>query len=153
MQTPKRNMFWVYWQFWRYLSSWLRGVKVKALVAQSCWTLCSPMDCNPSGSSVHGILQARILRWVAIPFSRESSWSRDQTQASCTAGRFFTIRATQKQTKITHWNPGSHIYFLTSHPLLSFCDHLVHNLSQRKPSVSQDEVILKSTDCWVMKTW
>ena len=43
------------------------------LVAQSCPTLCDPMDCNPPGSSVHGIVQARILEWVATPFSRGSS--------------------------------------------------------------------------------
>ena len=47
-------------------------VKVKVLVAQSCQILCDPMDCSPQGSSVHGILQARILEWVATPFSRES---------------------------------------------------------------------------------
>ena len=61
------------------------------LVAQSCPTLCNPKDCSPPGSSVHGILQARILEWVAIPFSRGSSSSRDWTQVSCIAGRFFTI--------------------------------------------------------------
>ena len=46
-------------------------------VAQSCLTLCDPMDCSPPGSSVHGILQARILEWVAISFSRGSSQPRD----------------------------------------------------------------------------
>ena len=61
--------------------------KVKVLVAQSCLTLCDPRDCNP----LHGILQARILEWVAIYFSRGSSRPRDQTGVSCTAGRFFTI--------------------------------------------------------------
>ena len=50
---------------------------VKVLVAQSCPTLCGPMDCSLLGSSVHGILQARILKWVAIPFSRGSSQPRD----------------------------------------------------------------------------
>ena len=45
-------------------------MKVKVLVAQSCPILCDPMDCSPQGSSVHGILQAWILEWVAIPFSR-----------------------------------------------------------------------------------
>ena len=44
--------------------------RVKELVSQSCLTLCDPMDCSPPGSSVHGILQARTLEWVAIPFSR-----------------------------------------------------------------------------------
>ena len=47
-----------------------RGTKVKVLVTQSCPTLCDPRDCSPSGSSVHGILQGRILEWEAIPFSR-----------------------------------------------------------------------------------
>ena len=47
------------------------------LVAQSCLTLCNPMDCSPPGSSVHGIPEAKILEWVAISFSRGSSWSRD----------------------------------------------------------------------------
>ena len=42
---------------------------VKVLVVESCPTLCNPMDCSPPGPSVHGILQARILEWVAIPFS------------------------------------------------------------------------------------
>ena len=51
-------------------------------------------DCSPPGSSVHGILQPRILEWVAISSSRGSSWPRDQTQVSCIAGRFFTIWAT-----------------------------------------------------------
>ena len=59
-------------------------------VVQSCPTLCDPMDCSPPGSSVHGILQARILEWVAISFSRGSSQPRDRTQVSHTAGRFFT---------------------------------------------------------------
>ena len=55
------------------------------------------MDCSPSGSSVHGIFQARILEWVVIPFSRGSSWLRDWTQASCIAGQFFNIWATLYQ--------------------------------------------------------
>ena len=61
------------------------------LVARSCPTLCTPMDCSPPGSSVHGILQTRLLEWAAIPFSRGSSRPRDETQVSCTAGRFFAI--------------------------------------------------------------
>ena len=51
---------------------------------------CDPMDCSPLGSSVHGISQARILEWVAIPFSRESSQPRDQIHISYIAGGFFT---------------------------------------------------------------
>ena len=64
--------------------------EVKVLVDQSYLTLCDLMDRIPPGSSVHGILQARMLEWVAIPFSRGSSRPMDQTQVSCTAGRFFT---------------------------------------------------------------
>ena len=52
-------------------------VFVCAKSLQSYLTLCDPMDCSPPGSSVHGILQARILEWVAMPFSRESSQPRD----------------------------------------------------------------------------
>ena len=55
-----------------------------------------PHHCSLPGSSIHGILQARIPEWLAIPFSRGSSWPRDWTQVSCTAGRFFTIWATKE---------------------------------------------------------
>ena len=60
-------------------------------VAQSCPTLCDPMDCHLPGSSVHGIFQARALEWVAISFSRGSSQPRDQTRVSRTAGSRFII--------------------------------------------------------------
>ena len=60
-------------------------------VAQSCPTLCDPMDCRPPGSSTHGIFQARVLEWVAISFSRGSYRPRDQTQISHIAGRHFTV--------------------------------------------------------------
>ena len=53
--------------------AWNTIVAVVVLVAQSCLTFCNPMDCGPSGSSVHVILQARMLEWIAIPFSRKSS--------------------------------------------------------------------------------
>ena len=69
---------------------------MKVLVSQSCSALCDPMDWSPLGSSVHGIPQARILKWVAIPFSRGFSQSRDLTQASHITGRFFTIWATRE---------------------------------------------------------
>ena len=65
-------------------------------VAQSCLTLCDPTDCSPPGSSVHGIFQARILKWVAISFSRKSSQPRDWTQVSRIVGRHFTIWATRE---------------------------------------------------------
>ena len=58
--------------------------------AQACLTLCDPVDCSPPGSSERGILQARILEWVAITSSRGSSRPRDQTQVSCISRRFIT---------------------------------------------------------------
>ena len=70
------------------------------LVAQSCPTLCNLMDCSPPGSSVHGILQARILEWIAILSSRGFSWPRDWTLVSCIAVRFFTLWATGKSWKV-----------------------------------------------------
>ena len=71
-------------------------VCVCVLVTQSCLTLCDPMDRSPPIFCVCGILQARILEWIAIPFSRNSSQRRDWTLVSCIAGRFFTIWATGK---------------------------------------------------------
>ena len=56
---------------------------MKVKVAQSCLTFCDPMDCSIPGFSVLGILQARILKWIAVPFSRGSSQPRDQIQVSC----------------------------------------------------------------------
>ena len=72
---------------------------VYAKSPQSCPTLCYAADCSLPGSSVHRILQARILEWVAILFSRGSSWPRDQTHVSCISclsDVFFTIRATRE---------------------------------------------------------
>ena len=65
-------------------------VCVCVLVAQLCPTLCDPMDYSLPGSCVNETLQARIVEWIAILFSRGSSQSRDQTQVSCIAGGFFT---------------------------------------------------------------
>ena len=62
----------------------------KVLVAQLCPIPCDPVDCSPPSSSVHGIFQASISDWIAIPFFRESSCLRDWTWVSCIAGRFLT---------------------------------------------------------------
>ena len=82
-------------------------------VTQPCQTLCNPMD-----YTVHGILQARILEWVAFPFSRGSSQARDQTQVPCFAGRFFASWATRHLgsqlmiQEIHKWLTKTFIYFL-----------------------------------------
>ena len=72
-----------------------------SVCAQSCPTLCDPLDCSPPGSSVHGILQARLLEWVAIYFSRGSSQPRDQTQVSCIAGKRFNLSATREAPQVS----------------------------------------------------
>ena len=71
-------------------------------IAQSCPTLCDHMDCSLSGSSVHGIFQARVLEWIAISFSRGSSRPRNRTQVSRIAGRCFTVWAT-REVYHSHW--------------------------------------------------
>ena len=73
-------------------------------VAQSCPTLCNPVDCSLPGSSVRGILQARILEWVTISFSRGSSRPSDQTRVSRIGGRRFNLWATKRAS------PNSIIY-------------------------------------------
>ena len=77
------------WIVFSTLTSILNYFYSYLLVAQSCPTLCNPMDYSLLGSSVHGVIQARILEWVAIFFSRGSSWPRDWTRVSYIAGRFF----------------------------------------------------------------
>ena len=72
------------------------------LVTQSCLTLHELMGYSPPGSSVHGIFQARIPEWVAIPFSRGSSQPRDRTLFSFIAGGFFTIWATRESLLLPH---------------------------------------------------
>ena len=73
------------------VTSCLASIVIVVVWSLSCVRLfCDPMDCSPPGSSVYGISQARILEWVAISFSRRSSWLRDWTHISCTANRLFT---------------------------------------------------------------
>ena len=110
LEAHLRGRQWIWWPFCLLL-----------LVAQSCPTLCDLRDCSPPGSSVHGILQARILEWVAIPFCRGSSWPTDWTSVSSIVGRFFTVRDTRKaplnafirktafpESHMTHSSPPLH---------------------------------------------
>ena len=75
---------------------WLFGFTLCVLVAQLCLTFCNPTDYSLPGSSVHGILQVRILEWIAISFSRGSSRPKDQTLVSCIAGRFFPVSCNKR---------------------------------------------------------
>ena len=99
--------------FTDFFHSWLEPKWSEAKVTRLCPTLCNPMDCSLPGSSVHGILWARILKWVALSFSRRSSWPRDRTWISFTAGRFFT-----------NWAQGSLILY-DPHKLTSLTLRLV----------------------------
>ena len=85
------------------------------------------MDCSLPGSPVHGILQARILEWVAVPFSRVSSWPRDGTWVSYIVGRFLTIWATREETIRVILNSGLMIFWciclcLVTQSCLTLCD-------------------------------
>ena len=99
---------------------WLKGwrvyVRVKVLVAQLCLTLFDPMDCSLPGSSIHGILQGRILEWVAIPSSRGSSPPRDWIPVSC-IGRWILYH-------LSHWEvqyTGLQLLSKNSHLPLKLC--------------------------------
>ena len=94
--------------------------EVKVLVAQSCPTFCDPMDCHPPGSSVHGISQASILEWIAIPFFRGSSHPRNQSQVSCVAGRFFIWATREAQIQSPIPLPCSSTRETSAHTSLSF---------------------------------
>ena len=112
-------------------------MKLKALVAQLCLTLSYPMDCSPPGSSVHGTLHVRILEWVAILFSRGSSWPRDWAWVSCIAGRFFTIWATRE----------AHLY-KWKHTIETQTYHtLVYQTALISPTITKD---IKSVECKIM---
>ena len=81
------------------MSQLFNMLSFSVLVTQSCPALCDPMDYSPPGSSDHGILQARLLEWVVLPFSRGSSPPRDTTRVSPVVGGFFTIWATGEATR------------------------------------------------------
>ena len=89
---------------------------------------CDPMGCSPLGCSVHGILQARMLKWAAISSSRVSSRPRDWIQVSCAAGRFFTDWATSK------------------HLLLTNCWHCLRPIEQ--PNLTTTSWRLQTEDKW-----
>ena len=80
----------------------LPGKPKNVLVTQSCPSLCNPMDCSLSGSSVHGILQARILEWDAISFSRGFSWPRDWTLVSFIGGNSLPSEPSGKPKESVH---------------------------------------------------
>ena len=102
--------------FWCTAKWFCTHIYMCVLVSQSCLSLCSPTDCSLTGYSVHEILQARILEWLAFPSPEDLPETRDLTLVSCIAGIFFTDWATRKSIYIA-WEPivpqaleGHHIY-------------------------------------------
>ena len=130
-------------------------------VAQSGSTLYDPMDCSLPGSSVHGIFPARILEWVAIYFSRRSSWPRDQTWVSCVScivEGFFTCWANGYRLNPTGMWDRRQICNLTAlgwlHNLLSHYGAAIQNYSRSScinPTVLGWLVILSSSPCLLVK--
>ena len=93
-------------------------------VAQSCPTLCDPMNCSLPGSSIHGVFQARVLEWVAISSSRGSSQPRDWTRVSRIAGRHFTIWATTEAPSL--WKILNKYFRLMKIVIFTFTSSLRH---------------------------
>ena len=89
-------------------------MKYEVKVVRSCPTLCNRMDCSLPGSSVHGILQARVLEGDVIPFSSESFWPRDWTRVCCVTSRFFTVWATREAHRHTHTHRENQTMWLNS---------------------------------------
>ena len=89
------------------------SMKVKVLVTQLCLTLCNPIDYSSPGFSVHGILQARILAWRAVPFAKVSSWLFDQTWVSHIADGFFAIWATRETYPSIGWKINRSVFRTT----------------------------------------
>ena len=149
-------------KFWhKFVPDCLFFLCVCVLVVQSCPTLRGPtypMDCSPPGSSVYGIVLAKIHEWVAIPFSRGPSQSRDQTQVSWIAGRFFTIWATREAPgnfplfrKIT-WGEGR---LVSKNQLWRFCSTMNflkgESFGERVRIVASSSICGLSPDCLVVR--
>ena len=117
------------------------------LLTQSCLTLWDPMACILPGSSVHGILKARILEWAAISFSRGSSWPRDWICVFCIAGKFFTIWVTREAPKVETVAVADFVFLGSKITADCECSHKFerHLLLGSKAMTNLDS-ILKSRD-------
>ena len=93
------------------------------------------MECSPPGSSVHGIVQARIMEWVVIPFSRESSWHRNRTWVSCIAGIFFMPGNRGRETPNYTYLFLNYIYGLPCHCILCSKNKNKRNIWKKKRGI------------------
>ena len=133
-------------------------LKVKVKVAQLCPALCNPMDCSLPGSSVHGILQARILEWVAVPFSGRSSQLRDRTQVSRTTGGFFTTWASREVLillRTFHFFslPRTHYPTWTDRPQKRKCKRFLKYVKRCWTSFRRKEMKMKLTEIFSPINW
>ena len=110
-------------------------------VAQSCLTPCDPMDCSLSGSSVHGIFQARVLEWIAISFSRGSSQTRKQNRVSCIAGRGFY--------RLSHQGSPKHHAAAAAAKSLQSCPTLCDPIHSSPPGSPVPGILQARTLEWV----
>ena len=121
-------------------------MKVKVKVVQSCLTLCDSMDCL-----VHGIFQARILEWVAVPFSKGSSWSRNQIRISWITGRFFTnwaIRSILKEI-----SPEYSLEGLMLKLILWYFGHLMRRTDSLEKTLMLREIEGRRRRGWQRMRW
>ena len=127
------------------------SLATESMRAQSCLTLCDPMDCSPPGSFVHQISQARILEWVAISSSRGSSRPRDWTCISCMVGGFFTTESPGKSAVKQVLAPldGLILYLLLLHPnAVKYTSHWLS--STRKPPSYPPALLLSTFNSWMV---
>ena len=107
-----------------WLTNWTDKLKywsvVRLLVIKLCLTFCDPRNGSPPDSSVYGILKSRVLQWDASPFSRGSSWPRDQTQVSHIEGRVFTICATREAPDLYHVQNTGELKMFRCNKFVSF---------------------------------
>ena len=146
---------------------WANNGNSEGEVAQSCPTLCDPVDCNLLGFSIHGILQARILEWVAISFSRASSQPRDRTEVSLIGGRRFNLWATRDSKTTTDGDCSHEIKrcLLLGRKVMTNIPSILkkqrHYFANKDPSsqgygFSSDHVWMWELDykeSWVQKNW
>ena len=130
-------------------------IYVCLLGVQSYPTFCESRDCSQPGSSVHGILQARILEWVAIPFSKRYSQPRDQTWVSYIAGRFLTVWATIETHTLTHTH--THTYWTARlKPYILIYDYIHSKMNFLKNSAIGLEItpsVHLQNIPWVLYPW
>ena len=120
------------------------------------------MDSSPPGSSVHGIFQARILEWIAISFSRGSSWPRNWTQVSCIAGRFFTDWAMRdawsrarrsNQSILKEISPGCSLEGLMLKLKLQYFGHLMFRVDSLEKTLMLGEIGGRRRRGWQRMRW